>query len=190
MPYKLVNPKVLSNGKKFKSICTKDSSSKSAKLFFKKIINNAENENSINLLISLQKVDNKGKNVGSIKHFYMKRNSLVERKSNNNLKKVKTRISCSKFIPGKSKFSTPKTLKGGKRRSKKRRSKKRKSKKEESSSSSEYVVKFHSNVISPYYYLYNPFIYDDYLYSTYILEKNLAIPNLLYNLSPIFVVPH
>ena len=187
MPYKLVNPKVLSNGKKFKSICTKDSSSQSAKLFFKKIIAHAENEGHVNLLISLQKVDNKGKNIGPLKHFSMKRSSLVEKNSNNNLKKVKAKISCSKFVPGKSKFSKSKLLKGGKRKSKRRKSKKKES---STSSDSEYVVKFHSNVISPYYYLYNPFIYDDYLYSTYILEKNLAIPNLLYNLSPIFVVPH
>ena len=189
MPYKLINPKVLSNqkNKKFKSICTKNSSSSSAKAFFKKIIKSAENENSINLVISLQKVDSKGKNVGKLKHFHMKRSSLVRKDTNNKLEKVKAKISYSPFIPGKTKFSTPKNLKGGKKKSRKSR-KSRKKYSSSSSSDSEYVVRFHSNVISPYYYLYNPFIYNDYLYSTYILEKNLAIPNLVYNLSPIFVV--
>jgi hypothetical protein len=197
MPYKLINPNVISVSKnKFKTIQNTDDKHVAAKSFFKDIIQNCENENSINFIITMQEINNSGKKIGEKTHVYLKRNALVNKK-NNKLSKNEISIAVKDFIPGKTKLKQKKralqggcnTLQGGKRKSKKSRKSRRKRSSSSSSSTSEYLLNFNSNIIPSHYYLYNPFIYHDVLYSSYILDKNITIPNLFYNLSPFYLFP-
>ena len=167
------NPKVMQNKQSFEDTVSASSAKDAAKKLFSNLAQHMHNDNKIDMCISINKQDGAGK----VYHYKCTKESA---ENDSTISLVSYKIPDEPAKSG----SWGEQSGGGEGDAARARIKKKmeKTKGGDSDSDSSDSDSFNSYT-EPVYFVYDPFYYGNYLYSSYILGRSILLPNFSYNLS-------
>lgn len=172
--FKLSNPKVMQTENTFADVVDASSAKQAAKKLFNSLVEHMHNSDKVNLIITFNQEGGSGK-----VHNYKCTKENAEQGSSVSVVSYKIpKKAVSAGVWGEQAGGGALEL-----REKTRKFLEKKKKKQDSDSDSDSDSDDLVSYSSPIYFIYDPFYYGNYLYSSYILNRSVMLPNFSYNLS-------